>query len=41
MTDATLRVHIAAGVIAILAGAVAVHATKGDRLHRRNGVPLR
>jgi uncharacterized membrane protein len=41
MTDATLRVHIAAGVIVILGGAVAVRATKGDRLHRRNGVLLR
>lgn len=33
----TLRVHIAAGVIALLAGCVALVTTKGGRRHRRAG----
>ncbi len=33
----TLRVHVAAGVVALLAGGVALATTKGGRRHRRAG----
>lgn len=34
----TLLIHIAAGSLAILAGAVALYAAKGARLHRKSGM---
>ena len=37
METATLFVHIAAGCVAILAGYVAIFATKGAGVHRRSG----